>query len=78
MTEPAGRKDSIVARNGGALVAPESVLLLSARKLSHEDFGPQHIDANALEDVHRPVERQREGNEIISSLMSALWSTSQK
>ena len=39
-------------------------------------FRPSHIDASAIEDVHRPVERQREGNEIISSLMSVLWSTS--
>ena len=31
MTEFACRKDSIVARNGGASVAPEAVLLLSAR-----------------------------------------------
>ena len=31
MTEPACRKDSIVGRNGGASVAPEAVLLLSAR-----------------------------------------------
>ena len=65
MTEPACRKDSIVCKKRRRIGRTGSCFAPVCKKLQHEDFGPQHIDASTIENVHRPAEREREGNEII-------------
>ena len=40
-----------------------SCFALVCKKLPHEHLGPQHTCAGALENVHRPVKHQREGDE---------------
>ena len=55
MTEPACRKDSINVDKRRHIVRTKSCCSFACKKLPHEDFGPQHIVAGAIEDVHRLV-----------------------
>ena len=55
VTEPDCRKESIDVNKRRHIVRTGSCCSFACKKLPHEDFGSQHVDASAIENVHSPA-----------------------